>query len=63
MMKIKVCVQRNNGWEFREVDIDLEEMVKSELIDQCGGIGGIDIERDGFSIESIKANSFDIPLD
>lgn len=62
-MEVTVCVQRGNGWEWRTVNIDLDEAVKSELLDQCGGIGGIDIERDGFTIESIKAETLPCMLD
>lgn len=56
-MEFGVCVKRNGGWEFRTVTVDIEELVKKELMDQCGGIGGIDIEKDGFTIESVKASS------
>lgn len=56
-MDIKVCVQRYNGWEFRTVSVDLEEAVKKELLDQCEHVGGTDIEKDGFTIDSIVAGS------
>ncbi len=62
-MEFKVCVQRDNGWEWRTVSIDINEAIKDELISQCGGIGGIDIERDGFSVESVKASSIDCDID
>ena len=51
------------GWEFRTVDIDIEKAIEKELIDQVGGIGGVDIENQGFSIDSLKAASFDFPLE
>ncbi len=61
-MQFKVCVQRNNGWEWRTVDVDIDSVIKAELIDQCGGIGGIDIERDGFSVDSVKASTIDCEI-
>lgn len=61
-MEIKVCVQRFGSWEWRTVDIDIEDIVKKELNDQCGGIGGVDIEADGFQIEGIKASTINCDL-
>jgi len=62
-MDFKVCVQRNSGREFRTVTIDVNEAIKKELLDQCGGIGGIDIEADGFEIESVKATSITMSIE
>ena len=62
-MEFRVFVQRDNGWEWRTVNIDIHEAIKNELISQCDGIGGINIERDGFSVESVKASSIDCDID
>jgi hypothetical protein len=63
IMDFKVCVQRYGGFEFRTVTVDIDELVKKELTDQCGGIGGIDLEKDGFTIESVKASSIDMNIE
>jgi hypothetical protein len=61
-MEFKICVQRNNGWEWRTVTIDIHDVIGAELTSQCSGIGGIDIQRDGFTIESVKASSIDCDI-